>query len=137
MDNIHRLHVVNSLGHLPEYGFSVFLWQTSLLAFLGDSLDEVVEFLPLEVLQQQVNIGLVFKEVIKFDDLRTIQLPVHLDLMVNAVLDVLRFQDLFIDNFERKGRFGCPTAHLVYDRGGPTSELSHDLVVGESTAELI
>lgn len=115
MDHVHRLHVMDRLCHLSKHVLGVLLGQPGSLAFLWDPLHKMVELLGLEMLEEEVHVGLIFEVVEKSDNLRTIELPVHLDLMVDPVLNVLRLQDLFIDHFERIGRFGPPTAHLVHD----------------------
>lgn len=97
----------------------------------------LVEFLPLEELHQEVHVRFIFKKVVQRNDVLVLQLAMHVDLLLDAVGQVLRPKVLFVD-YLKGVLLTCLSARHSVDKGcGPTAQLAHDLIVRQGAAKSV
>ena len=147
-----RLHELDANGKLPDIlrDFALCdeasLWQTW-LGWVGASLgqlllqsaqalglllpDVLVELLARAVLHQQVHVLIVLEEMVQLDDVCTLQLPVHLNLLSDSRRQVLRPKVLFVYDLQRVYVTRLAAANLVNEGRSAPAQLPHDLVFRE------
>ena len=126
------LHMLNTFCDLLEYNGNICLrQQLSLYLVL---LDQLIQFLALAVLKQQVKITFVFKSMVQEYDRAFyvfVQFQMNVDLIFHSFLEIL-FLDLFlVYNFESELLIEnlVPALYLINIGSSPSSQLAHYLIV--------